>query len=391
MLVSRQLTVSSISRDAWVEIDLAKIEANVRTIRSWLSQAETEIMAVVKSDGYGHGAVAVAHAALSSGATWLGVATVDEGVELRKANISAPILLLGPAPARAIQIAVENDLDLTISNIFDLEHASATAKHLNRNVRVHLKVDTGMHRIGVPVDAASTLVRSIQCDLNLSLISIFSHLAKADEFEFTKQQDDCFGAVLAEVSNEFPSLLLDQGGKTLAHLASGDAARLHPFAQHDMVRAGLTLYGLAPRTVSDVVQPAMSVRACINQIREIEPGEAVGYNLTWTAQSSSRIASIPIGYADGVDRGLSNRMVALLHGKKIKQVGLISMDQMLFDVTAIDETKLGDTITLIGNDGEHSIQLADWAGMLDTITYELACRMRLRLPRIYVNGPAARA
>ncbi|CAN5388232.1 alanine racemase [soil metagenome] len=386
MLASRQLTVSSICRDAWVEVDLANIEFNVKTIRSWLDETQTGLMAVVKSDGYGHGAIEVAQTALRAGATWLAVATVEEGTELRAVDQVTPILLLGPIPARSIQTATENNLDLTITGRSHLQEAQIVANQINRNVRVHLKVDTGMHRLGVSPDDVESLVRQIESEPNLELVSVFSHLAKADQLQFTKKQDDCFGAVLQNLSKQFPKLLRADGGKVVAHIASGDAARHNPFTQHDMVRAGLNLYGLEARTVSDIVKPALSIRGRINSLREIEPGEAVGYSLTWQAKEKTRIASIPIGYADGVDRGLSNRIEALLHGKKVKQVGLISMDQMLFDVTAVPESALGDTLTLIGTDGEHSIQLASWANMLDTITYELACRMRVRLPRIYTQG-----
>lgn len=391
MLASRQLTVSSIYRDAWVEVDLANIEFNVKTIRSWLDETQTGLMAVVKSDGYGHGASEVALAALRAGATWLAVATVQEGTELRTIDRVTPILLLGPIPARSVQTAVESNLDLTITSQSDLQEAQTVANQLNRNARVHLKVDTGMHRLGASPDEMERLVRQIQSQPNLELISIFSHLAKADQLEFTKKQDDCFCAVLQNLSAHFPKLLRRDGGKVLAHIASGDAARHNPFTQHDMVRAGLNLYGLEARTVSDIVRPALSIRGRINSLREIEPGEAVGYNLTWQAKEKARIASIPIGYADGIDRGLSNRIEGLLLGKKVKQVGVISMDQMLFDVTAVPECALGDTLTLIGCDGEHSIQLAAWANMLDTITYELACRMRVRLPRIYTHGQVLNA
>lgn len=386
MLASRQLTVSSICRDAWVEIDLNNIEFNVKTIRSWLNESQTGLMAVVKSDGYGHGAGEVALASVRAGATWLAVATLDEGTELREFDRVTPILLLGPIPTRSIQTAVENRLDLTITSQSDLQAAQTVANQINRIVRVHLKIDTGMHRLGASPDDVESLVRQIESQPNLELISVFSHLAKADQIEFTKKQDDCFSAVLQNLSANFPQLLRRDGGKVLAHIASGDAARHNPFTQHDMVRAGLNLYGLEARTVSDIVKPALSIRGRINSLREIEPGEAVGYNLTWQAKEKARIASIPIGYADGIDRGLSNRIDGLLHGKKVKQVGVISMDQMLFDVTSVPECALGDTLTLIGRDGDHAIQLAAWANMLDTITYELACRMRVRLPRIYTDG-----
>ncbi|HEY9731689.1 MAG TPA: alanine racemase [Drouetiella sp.] len=386
MLASRQLTVSPMCRDAWVEIDLARIEFNVKTIKSWFKEPQTELMAVVKSDGYGHGAAEVGRAALAAGAGWLAVATVDEGVELRAQECEAPILILGPAPARAIATAVENRLDLTLTGQADLDAASLAAKQINRNVRVHLKIDTGMHRLGAAPDDIEALVQQIVSRPDLELVSVFSHLAKADQYEFTKKQNDCFTAVVQNLSVRFPNLLKKQGGPVLAHLASGDAARHNSFTQHDMVRAGLNLYGLEARTISDVVKPAMAIRARINSLREIDPGETVGYNMTWTAKTRSRIASIPVGYADGIDRGLSNRMEGIIHGKRVKQAGLISMDQMLFDVTDVPESAPGDTLTLIGTDGEQSIQLADWANMLDTITYELACRMRVRLPRIYTHG-----
>lgn len=392
MLASRQSTVSSNHRDAWVEIDLEKIEQNARTIKSWFTRPDTGLMAVVKSDGYGHGAVGVAAAALRAGASRLGVATIDEGIELRTTDRATPILILGPVPTGAVQTAVEHNLDLTITSQADLNAAKALARQvklanqINRKIKLHLKVDTGMHRLGAAPDDVETLVQQIISDPHLELISIFSHLAKADQRPFTEKQDQCFRAVLKRLSAKFPGLLKADGGKVLAHIASGDAARHNPFTQHDLVRAGLNLYGLEARTVSDVVKPALSIRAKINSLREIEAGETVGYNMTWTAQSKSRIASVPLGYADGIDRGLSNRMEALLHGKRVKQVGLISMDQMLFDVTAVPESALGDTLTVIGTDQDLSIQLADWANMLDTITYELACRMRLRLPRIYMHG-----
>ncbi len=178
---------------------------------------------------------------------------------------------------------------------------------------------------------------------------------------------------------------VDKKEGLLFHLASGDAARRFPETHYDMVRAGLILYGLEALEASKLVSPAMSVRARINHLSEIEAGESVGYGWTWTAKRRTRLASIPIGYADGVDRRLSNRLTALLLGKPIAQVGRISMDQMLFDITDVPEAQETDVITLIGADGEQKIELATWATMLDTITYELACRMRVRLPRIYTR------
>lgn len=218
------------------------------------------------------------------------------------------------------------------------------------------------------------------------------HDTRADHEETTGTQNQCFKKVIAEVHAA--------GFKPdLVHLASSDATKLFPDTHYDMVRPGLVLYGLESQVVSKVVKPAMSVRARINHLQEIESGESVGYNLTWTASRRSRIASIPIGYADGVDRGLSNNMKGILLGKQIPQVGLISMDQMLFDVTSVPQAQDGDVITLLGcesahagtgpGEHDHTLYMASWARELNTITYELACRMRARMPRIYTRHTVA--
>jgi alanine racemase len=246
-----------------------------------------------------------------------------------------------------------------------------------------------MHRLGVAPDKLSDLLSSIYASPRFELVGIFSHLAKADDAEFTAFQNEKFKSVLA-------SLPASGGKAPLLHLASGDAARRFPETHYDMARVGLYLYGLEPVVVSDVVSPILSVRARINHIQEITAGESVGYGLIWTADRPTRLASIPIGYADGVDRGLSNRMEGLFMGKRIKQVGRISMDQMLFDISDVSQAQEGDVITLIGmdtvanNSNPDRLHLADWAGMLDTITYELACRLRVRLPRIYTRSRGLR-
>ncbi len=400
MLASRQSAVSSVRRDAWVEIDLTAIENNVRTIRSWIekqhpqqgengtapntvSDRAVKLMGVVKSDAYGHGAVGIAEVLTASGADWLGVASVDEGCQLRQSKIEAPILILSPAPGWAYDTALEYGLDLTITSSSQIRDIARVAMRHNQRARVHLKVDTGMHRIGASASDVVELLEEIERTKNLELIGIFSHLAKADEMEFTTEQSNRFKEVLDK---------LDELGKRpqLVHLASGDAARRFPFTHFDMVRVGLYLYGLEPRAVSDVVTPAMSIRARINHVSHIPQGESAGYNCTWTATRPSRLASIPIGYADGVDRRLSNQLRALVMGKEVRQVGMISMDQMLFDITDVTEAQEGDVVTLIGcehpsiRNAPH-LYLSEWAQKLDTITYELACRMRVRLPRVYTR------
>lgn len=388
MLASRQPIVASVRRDAWVEIDLLALEKNVATIKSWCSPS-TKLMAVVKSDAYGHGAVGVAEVLTASGASWLGVASVDEGCQLRNAGVKQPILLLSPAPSWAVGTALESDLQLTVLNASQVNDIAKEANRMRKLAKVHVKVDTGMHRLGALPEQVGGLLDAIGAEKSLRLEGIFSHLAKADDFEVTSRQNQEFQRVLDMVAKS-------KIKPRMVHLASGDAARRFSDTHYDMVRVGLYLYGLEARTVSDVVTPAMSVRGRINHLQTIEAGQSVGYNLTWTAQRTTRIASIPIGYADGVDRRLSNRMRALLLGQEIKQIGLISMDQMLFDVTDVAETDEGDVVTLIGQEhapkfrarkgGDKHLYLSEWAALLDTITYELACRLRARMPRMYTRS-----
>lgn len=382
MLPTRQANLTSIRRDAWVEVDLNAIEHNLRHIRSSIIKGSAvKLMAVVKSDAYGHGAVNVAEllAASGGGVEWLGVASIDEGTQLRVNGIKLPILILSPTPAWAINTALDSDLDITVSSEKQIRDVAAAGR-----ARVHLKVDTGMHRLGVPFEQIEHFFKLIKSEKNLELVSVFSHLAKASDRHSVSEQNELFAQVVTMGKTYFAD--------TIYHLASSEAGAAFADVHYDMVRVGLHLYGLEPNTVSPVLRPALSVKARINHINTIEAGQSVGYSHIWTSSRKTILASIPIGYADGVDRGLSNHMKALLMGKVINQVGRISMDQMLFDITDVPEAQEGDVITLIGTDSEEIsaesktvLTLCDWARSLDTITYELACRMRARLPRVYTR------
>lgn len=387
MLASRQPIVASVRRDAWVEIDLGALEYNVGVVRSLLKPG-TQMMAVVKSDGYGHGAIGVSELLVATGADWLGVASVDEGCQLRSAGISIPILILSPAPAWALSTAIESELQLTVTALSQVTDIVEAASKLELKAKVHVKVDTGMHRLGALPEQVIPLLQELNKHNCIKVKGLFSHLAKADDAEFTGVQNSVFKRVLEEVT----ALGLRPD---IVHLSSSDATRLFGDTHYDMVRPGLILYGLESRVVSNMVKPALSVRGRINHVQNIQPGDSVGYNLTWTAQRPTRIASIPIGYADGIDRGLSNQMQGLLLETRIPQIGLISMDQMLFDITDVPQAQEGDVITLIGTESKnasagpgehaHTLYLAAWAKTLDTITYELACRLRARMPRIYTR------
>lgn len=384
-LSTRYSGADSIARDAWVEIDLNCLEFNIQRIKELIKEkakqeniAEPLIMVAVKGDAYGHGAVSIAEVLAACGISWLGVASADEGEELRKANCKLPILILSPTPSWAVKKALDLKLDITISSVAQFKAIIEALEDYKNSVPVHLKVDTGMHRLGIQENDAAEMIDLLQANKKFNLISVFSHLAKASDIETTKKQNEKFKYFIE---------IFKKSGLNIQffHLASSEAANRFPFTYYDLVRFGISIYGLEAQTISDKLLPIMSVRGRINQISTIEKGESSGYGLTWTAKRKATLATIPIGYADGVGRRLSNKIKGLLQGKFVNQVGTISMDQMNFDITDVPEAKEGDVITLIGSDEHNTLYLANWAKELDTITYELACRLKARLPRIYTR------
>jgi alanine racemase len=386
MLTTPQLSSTSVQRDAWVEIDLSALEDNIRVIKDWTASS-VMLMAVVKGDAYGHGAKALAPILQAAGANWFGVAAVDEGLELRQAGISLPILILGPCPSWAVASALEANLDFTITSLQQVKELATESAKRHLLGRVHIKLDTGMHRLGAHPAELSDLIKAVKQEKSLRWVGLYSHLAEANNESKVSAQNKVLQSLLH-------SLIADKMVPDVVHLASGEAARRFSDTHYDLVRVGLYMYGLEPNAVSQVVQPVMSLRGRINQLKDIDAGQSVGYGFTWEAKRKTKLASVPIGYADGVDRRLSNYLTGLLAGQSIKQVGLISMDQMLFDVTDVASAQIGDVITLIGSapavNEDNGVKpgklyLADWAKRLDTITYELACRLSIRLPRIYTR------
>ncbi len=396
--LSSKSGADSIARDAWVEIDLNKLEFNLQQIKACLKEQSKQaavtvpkIMGCVKADAYGHGAVAISDVLAACGINWLGVASADEGSELREANCKLPILILSPTPSWAAKNALEQKLDLTVSSLAQLEGIAEALKDDNRAVPIHLKVDTGMHRLGMNESDLRKALKFLRVNKKFKLVSVFSHLAKGGDFATTEKQRKHFDQFVKIFESEkfMPEFF---------HLASSEAALRFPSTYYDTVRFGISIYGLEAQSISANLLPIMSVRGRINQINIVEKDETVGYGLTWQTDKQSRLANIPIGYADGVDRGLSNKMQGLLHNKFVNQVGTISMDQMLFDITDVPSAKEGDVITLIGADDynhspekkknpeEHILYLANWAKQLNTITYELACKLKVRLPRIYTRN-----
>jgi len=367
-------------RWARVEVDLGAVAHNVRTLRS-LTRPGTLFMAVVKADGYGHGALPVARAALSAGADRLGVATVEEALELRSEGIRSPIQVLSEPPASAIGLLLEHDIIPTVTTYPFADALGRAASAAGTVARFHLKVDTGMNRIGVQVDDAPAFAARVAREPGLHMEGAFTHFATADvpgDWDFEAQLER-FGDVLARMRDE--GVVPD-----IAHACNSPATILHPEAHFDMVRCGIAIYGLHPAqsTYGRVdLRPAMKVSARVTLVKRIGMGEGVSYGLTWRAASPATIATLPLGYADGVHRVLSNRMEVLLGGVRCTQVGRVCMDQFMVEVPRSVEVSVGDEAVIVGTQGAHTITMDEVAEAAGTINYEMACAFGMRLPRSY--------
>jgi len=368
------------TRWAWAEIDLSAIEHNVRAL-SALTPSTTRFMAVVKADGYGHGAVPVARAALAAGATHLGVATVAEGVELRESGITAPVHILSEPPESGVPQIIEHDL---VPALFTREFAGALGRAgaaSGIEIGYHLKVDTGMNRIGVRAEEAASFAATLAEFPGLRLEGTFTHFATADlpnDWDMERQLDR-FRSVLDEMRTEG----VDPG---VVHAANSPATVLYPASHFDMVRCGIAIYGLHPSAYSRGkvdLQPAMAVKARTTLVKRIGMGEGVSYGLTYRAAAPATIATLPLGYADGVHRVLSNRMEALAAGRRHKQVGRVCMDQLMVEVPRGLDVHRGDEFVLVGEQAGERILMEELAELAGTINYEMACAFGMRLPRIY--------
>jgi alanine racemase len=357
---------------AWVEIDLGAIAHNVRQLRGLLAPA-TELMAVVKADAYGHGAIEVAKTALAHGASWLAVATVPEGIELRQGGVTAPILLLGAAQ-HPMQIVAIQQWQLQ-PTIVSSQQASLFQQSLTEPIDVHLKLDTGMSRLGTNYRQAPEFCQAVQSCSKLRIASIYSHLATADEPDdrVWKQQwrfDEAIQS-LQPLFAEMPKL----------HLANSAGLLLDSKLHYDLVRPGLSLYGLspAPHLAHKIdLKAAMGVRARLTQVKEIAAGTGVSYSHRFVAPQDMKIAIVGIGYADGVPRRLSQQLQVMLRDRAIPQIGNITMDQIILDITQVPTAQVGDVVTLLGQ----GITADDWAAKLETISWEILCGFKHRLPRI---------
>ena len=365
---------------AWVEIDHSALIHNVRAIKHILTP-QTQIMAVIKADGYGHGAVNIAPTLLDAGCSSLAVATLSEGIELRKANINAPIVIFGatltPAEVQAIALW---DLQPTLSSPEQALLYNQVLDDLQLELGVHLKLDTGMSRLGVPWEDATSFVSLVQELAHLKIVSIYSHLATADDPnpQVMRLQQQRYEEAIAQLHNHglTPNCL---------HLANSAGTLSDRSLDYDLVRIGLALYGLYPsphlgQTVS--LEPVLAVKARITLVKTIPPGTGVSYGHQFISDRQLRLAVVAIGYADGVPRNLSQKLKVLIRGQLVPQIGAITMDQMMLDVSSIPDLEPGEVVTLLGRDGNFTLSADDWANLLGTISWEILCGFKHRLPRI---------
>jgi len=385
-MLNRTLSANKL-RDAWVEINLGNLEYNINSIKEKIRQNLPEgekmpkLLATIKADGYGHGSVMCAPTLAACGVEAFGVASVDEGLELRNNKTDSPILVLGAVPIWAFENAAKNDITISIFNEEHLEAAKILYDRTKIKIKAHIKIDTGMNRIGISHRIAPEFIKKVQNADFIDLKGIFTHFADAENPDILNFQTENFKRVINSIDRK----------NLIIHCQNSLGAFVDPGIKCDMIRLGIILYGLTPLTYGKTpcvelpkLKPVMGLKGRITNIHTVKKGEGISYGYTYIAQKDMRVATIPIGYADGVSRNLSNRIFASLNGKMIKQTGRITMDQMMFDISDI-KAEVGDIITLLGHDENDYYSIDEWAKILNTINYELTCRLKVRLPRIYVR------
>ena len=369
------------TRPAWVEIDLKAIRANVGAIKQRLTPG-TSYLAVVKANAYGHGDVPVAKEALKAGATWLGVILVDEGIRLREAGIDAPVLLLHePPPDRADEV-VRHRLTPSVFTEQGIEALSAAAERAGAEIDVHLKVDTGLNRLGVRHEHIEDFARALAKEPRLRVEGIFSHFAFADD-----PGNAFIDTQLERYVDSLDRLAALGITAAIRHMGNSAAALTRPDAHFDMVRVGIATYGLAPAPALEGIislAPALSLKAKIAMVKRVPAGEGVSYGLRYRLERPGTIVSLPLGYADGWVRALSGNAEVLIAGKRHPTVGTVCMDSFMADIG--DATcEIGDEAVLIGVQGSERITVEDVAARIGTINYEVVTLLTQRLERVFVD------
>jgi alanine racemase len=362
---------------AVARVDLSAIARNCAFLKSRLGDAE--LCAVVKADGYGHGGSECARAALAGGSTWLAVATANEAAQLRDAGVDARLLVMGALTQAELLVALAADADVVAWTDDFVDAAARLAAGAERQARVHVKLDTGMGRLGTkdPGEALALLDRVARGE-GLEAAGFMTHLATADEPDrgFLDEQLERFEPVATEARQAHPGILV--------HAANSAATLREPASHHDMARCGIAVYGLSPfggDALEDGLEPALELESYVAAVKPAAHGESVGYGRSWRAERDTRVAVLPIGYGDGYRRGLSNQAEVLIGGRRYPVVGTISMDNITVDVGQGDAVRVGDRAILIGAQGEERVSAEELADKLGTINYEVTCGLSARVPR----------
>ena len=367
-------------RPTWAEIDLAAIEFNYKQVKKLVGN-NIHIMVVVKANAYGHGTVEVSRVLEGLGVDYLGVATTDEAVRLRDNGVNSPILILGSVLPEEAEAAMSRNITLTLCSEELFDAVKKINKEKGTRAQVHIKVDTGMGRIGVWHEEALDFVKKVSRDKSFILEGVYTHFSSAgrDDF-FTRYQIESFEKLLADIEKQWIKIPLKHAANSIATV---DFKRSHM----NLVRPGLVVYGMYPKyTFPKIItlKPAMSLKTKIVFIKDAPPGRSISYGRTYITQRHTKIATLPIGYADGYERGLSNKGEVLIHGQRAPVIGKVTMDQTLIDVTNIKGAKLGDEVVLIGKQGKEEIRAEKLARLAGTIAYETVCSISNRVPRVYL-------
>ncbi|PFO84206.1 MULTISPECIES: alanine racemase [Bacillus cereus group] len=369
-------------RDTIVEVNLDAIKHNVREFKKRVNDENMTMMAAVKANAYGHGAVEVAKAAIEAGVNQLAVAFVDEGIELREAGISVPILILGYTPVEAAKDAIEYDIMMTVYRIEDLKGIDEVAKRLGKKARIQVKIDTGMSRIGLQEEEVAPFLEELKNMKHIEMEGVFTHYSTADEIDktYTNMQTNLFEKAVTTAK---------EMGIHLPYIHSSNSAGSMELSNtfQNMVRVGIGIYGMYPSQEVDhtvvSLQPALSLKSKVAHIKHAKKNRGVSYGNTYVATGEEWIATVPIGYADGYNRQLSNKGHALINGVRVPVLGRVCMDQLMLDVTNAMPVQVGDEVVFYGKQGEEEIPVEEIADMLGTINYEVTCMLDRRIPRVY--------
>ncbi len=369
---------STAKQSTWAEIDLQAIAGNVGAC---LRLTGVPVMAVVKANAYGHGSLAVARAALAAGATWCGVARADEALELRRAGVTAPTLVLGLTPPAAVSELVAAGVSLTVWTAEQIEVAAAAGRDSGAEARLHLKIDTGMGRLGVQPEAALNLARHCAASPGARLEGLFTHFARADE-------DDPAPSLCQErrLAQAVEALAAAGLRPKLVHAANSAAALRLPSARLDLVRLGIAMYGLPPSNLAplpDPFRPALAWKARMSQVKTLPAGQGLGYGHAYVTRGEERIGTLPVGYGDGFRREPGNQV--LVGGRRVPVVGKVCMDQVMVRLNDVPQASEGDEVVVLGAQGGERISAEDLAKRWGTINYEVVCAIAARVPRVYLT------